>query len=365
MVRRLDIIHALPLAVIVADTRGRLTEVNPAARELLGLDDPLPATAADLRAAVDARDLDTGEPVTRDTSIVERALRGEGSAGRYTIAGALTHERRVVDVVTGSVRDTSGAVVAVAIAFHDVTAMVDAERHREEFLSIVSHELKTPLTPLKALAQLIRGRIRRSRASGAPPDLDALEKNLGTIERQVDRMNGLVNDLLEVSRAGRGSFEVQPERFDLAPTVREMVQRYVETTAEDGRHTLTVEAPQTLSVVADQRRVEQVLWNIIGNAVKYSPRGGAVRVRLFAEEGSAFIEVTDQGIGVRQEDLERVGRAPFSRGAGKAESFSGMGIGLYLSRLVVEGHRGDIAIESEGEDKGATVRVRFPLEASA
>lgn len=360
--RRLDIVNALPLAVIVVDPGSRLTEVNPAARELFGLGDELPATIAELREAIDVREHESGAPVTQETSVIDRALHGEASTARHTLSNGRTHQRHIVDVATGPVRDDSGAVVAVALAFHDVTATVDAERHREEFLSIVSHELKTPLTPLKALAQLIRGRIRRSRASGTPPDLDVLEKNLGTIERQVDRMNGLVNDLLEVSRAGRGSFELQPERFDLAPAVREMVHRYVESTADEGRHTLTIEAPETLSVVADQRRVEQVLWNLIGNAVKYSPRGGLVRVRLAGEDRTALIEVSDQGIGVRAEDLQRIGRAPFSRGSGKAGSFAGMGIGLYLSRLVVEGHGGDLALESEGEDKGATVRVRLPLE---
>jgi len=362
-VRRLDILNALPLAVIVSDTRSRVIDANPAARELLGLGDELPGTIAELRAAVDVRDYDSNALVTNETSIVERALRGEASSGRYSLANALTHERRTVDLATGPVLDGSGAVVAVAMAFHDVTTIVDAERHREEFLSIVSHELKTPLTPLKALAQLIRGRIRRSRASGEPPDLDTLEKNLATIERQVDRMSGLVNDLLEVSRAGRGTFELQPAQFDLAPAVREIAQRYVEATADDGRHTISVEAPETLSVFADQRRVEQVLSNLIANAVKYSPRGGPVGVRLVEERRNALIEVHDEGIGIRQEDLARLGRAPFSRGVGKAESFSGMGIGLYLSRLVVEGHGGDLAIDSEGEDKGATVRVRLPLEA--
>jgi signal transduction histidine kinase len=143
------------------------------------------------------------------------------------------------------------------------------------------------------------------------------------------------------------------------------VQRYVDATSDEGRHTLSLEAPETLPVVADPARVEQVLWNVIGNAVKYSPRGGDVRVRLSREGDAAVIEVADQGIGVRKEDLDRLGAAPFARGAGKAESFSGMGIGLYLSRLVAAGHGGDLAIESEGEDRGATVRVRLPLEGGA
>src|SRR5205823_2810657 len=103
-------------------------------------------------------------------------------------------------------------------------------RAREQFLSIVSHELRTPLTPLKALAQLVRSRMRRARTQGTELDMESLDRNLAAIERQVDRMNGLVNDLLSVSRAEKGSLSMERVSYDLAVVLREVVQRYVDAT---------------------------------------------------------------------------------------------------------------------------------------
>src|SRR5206468_10013510 len=138
----------------------------------------------------------------------------------------------------------------------------EAERQKDEFISIVSHELKTPLTPLKALAQLMRLRLRRHREEGRPLDLDSLDANLRNIERQVDRMAGLVNDLLEVSRAGQGRFDLQPQEFDLAPVIRDVVRRQSELAAEEGRHTLSLEAPDSLVITGDAMRIEQALTNL-------------------------------------------------------------------------------------------------------
>jgi signal transduction histidine kinase len=239
------------------------------------------------------------------------------------------------------------------------TQMREMEEDREQFLSIVSHELRTPLTPLKALAQLQLGRLRRSQERGQPMDLDALARNLESIERQVDRMNGLVNDLLSVSRAGRGSLEMDRAPFDLAAELRDVVGRYVAATREEGRHTFSVDAPEALTYEGDQARIDQLLMNLVGNAVKYSPRGGQVAATLARQNGATEIAISDQGIGIPASDLSRLGGA-FTRGAGKAATFAGMGIGLYVAKLVAEGHGGSIELESPGEDKGTTVRVRLP-----
>lgn len=234
------------------------------------------------------------------------------------------------------------------------------EQEREDFLSIVSHELRTPLTPLKALAQLQISRLRRSRERGHTLDLDALQKNLESIERQVDRMNGLVNDLLSVSRASRGALQLERRPMDLAAVVRDVVGRYVVATREAGRHRFTVDVPSSLQVSADQARIDQLLMNLVGNAVKYSPRGGEVGVYLEQTDGVAEIIVRDQGIGIPAGDLERLGGA-FTRGSGKASTFAGMGVGLHVARLVAEAHGGTLKIESPGEDRGTTVRVRLPV----
>ena len=241
-----------------------------------------------------------------------------------------------------------------------VTQLRDTDEAREQFLSIVSHELRTPLTPLKALAQLQLGRLKRSQERGTPMDLDALARNLESIERQVDRMNGLVNDLLSVSRAGKGTLDMDRAPFDLAAELRDVVGRYVAATREEGRHSFTVDAPETLAFDGDQSRIDQLLMNLVGNAVKYSPRGGRVAVQLAQHDGAAEIAITDQGIGIPAADLQRLGGA-FTRGIGKAATFAGMGIGLHVAKLVAEAHGGSLQLESPGEDKGATVRVRLPL----
>jgi signal transduction histidine kinase len=239
----------------------------------------------------------------------------------------------------------------------------ESERQKDEFLSIVSHELKTPLTPLKALAQLLRLRLRRHREDGRPLDLDSLDSNLRTIERQVDRMAGLVNDLLEVSRAGQGRFELQQQDFDLIPLVHEVVQRYREISAEEGRITFAVTAPATLRITGDAMRIEQALTNLIGNAVKYSPSGGEIRVAVDLRDDEVALVVADDGIGIPPEDLPTLAR-PFARGSRRARTFSGMGIGLYLARLVAEGHGGSIALASAGEDNGTTVTMTLPRSGS-
>ena len=281
------------------------------------------------------------------------------------LLGALhiyTRDReRDFDEIDRDLAQILAAQVSVAISnarLFKQLQQIDDER--EQFLSIVSHELRTPLTPLKALAQLQLGRLRRSQERGTPMDLEALERNLESIERQVDRMNGLVSDLLSVSRAGRGQLDVERAPFDLAVEVRDVVGRYVAATREEGRHSFAIDSPETLTYDGDQARIDQLLMNLIGNAVKYSPRGGQVAVQLARQNGAAEIAITDQGIGIPERDLSRLGSA-FTRGMGKAATFAGMGIGLHVAKLVAEAHGGSLELESAGEDKGTTVRVRLPL----
>lgn len=291
-------------------------------------------------------------------------------------AGAFVGSLNLYVKQGGRAPDAEEVELARVLAVHAATALATARlfaeavgarerqeallREREEFVSVVSHELKTPLTPLKAFAQLLRTRARRAREQGQPLDLPALEKGLLTVERQVDRMNRLVNDLLEVSRAGRGRFELVTRRFDLAVAVRELVQRYREVAAAEGPHRFEDEAPETLPFEGDQTRIEQMLMDLLDNATKYSPEGGLVRVVLREEPGAIELSVSDEGIGIGAEDLARIGREPFVRGTGRAATFAGLGVGLHVCRLVAEGHGGALSIESPGEDRGTTVRVRLP-----
>ena len=300
-------------------------------------------------------------------------IRGEGLAKVLALSVARAGEligalhiytrdpERDFDEIDRDLAQILAAQVSVAIANARLfTKLQEVDEEREQFLSIVSHELRTPLTPLKALAQLQLGRLHRSRERGTAMDLDALERNLESIERQVDRMNGLVSDLLSVSRAGRGTLDMERAPFDLAAEVRDVVGRYVAATREEGRHSFVLDSPETLAYDGDQSRIDQLLMNLVGNAVKYSPRGGEVAVRLASQNGTAEIAISDQGIGIPADDMSRLGTA-FTRGAGKAATFAGMGIGLHVAKLVAEAHGGSLQLESAGEDMGTTVRVRLPL----
>jgi signal transduction histidine kinase len=321
-------------------------QMNRAARVALG------ETGFELRAE-DGRDIAAGD------SPMDRALRGETVSGTYSQRDLERGTERAYRLEASPIRDAKGAVVAGLVAMHDLTEQRESERQKDEFLSIVSHELKTPLTPLKALAQLLRLRMKRHREDGRALDLDSLDANLRIIERQVDRMAGLVNDLLEVSRAGRGRFELQPQEFDLIPLIREVAQRYSELGAEDGRHTFAVSAPDSLLMTGDTMRIEQAVTNLVGNAVKYSPSGGEVRIAVVSKPDTVAISVADHGIGIPAGDLPALGK-PFARGSSRAHTFSGMGIGLYLARLVAEGHGGSLALASPGEDQGTTVTLELP-----
>jgi len=351
------LLDALGDGVIIGWPNGRY-ETNPRAREILGV--TRFETLAELRAAVAVKHLRTGETIPPGAYPLDRALRGETSRGEFFVTRPGTGERRDVAVSAAPVHDAKGEVVAGVMTLDDITDLLASEREREQFLSIVSHELRTPLTPLKALAQLVRSRTRRARQQGTELDMDSLDRNLAAIERQVDRMNGLVNDLLSVSRAEKGSLSMERVAYDLAVVLRDVVQRYIDATAEEGRHHFRVEAPASLPAHGDQSRVEQLLMNLVGNAVKYSPTGGQVRVALVASDRGAEIVISDDGIGIPPDDLPRLGHA-FVRGAGRAGTFAGMGVGLYVARIVAEAHAGALALESEGDGKGTTVRVKLPL----
>jgi signal transduction histidine kinase len=351
------LLDALGDGVLIGWPNGRY-EANPRAREILGVGQF--ETLPELRAAVDVKDLMSGDSIAPGAYPLDRALKGEKTQGQYFVTRPDTGDRRDLEVSAAPVRGVNGEVAAGVMTLHDVTDLLVSEREREQFLSIVSHELRTPLTPLKALAQLVRSRMRRSQQQGTDLDMESLDRNLAAIERQVDRMNGLVNDLLSVSRAEKGSLSMERVPYDLAVVLRDVVQRYIDATSENGRHTFKVEAPANLPAHGDQSRVEQLLMNLVGNAVKYSPTGGEVRVALAAQDRNAEISISDEGIGIPPEDLPKLGH-PFIRGGGRAGTFAGMGVGLYVARIVAEAHSGSLALESEGDDKGTTVRVKLPL----
>jgi PAS domain S-box-containing protein len=234
----------------------------------------------------------------------------------------------------------------------------DAVRARDEFLSIASHELRTPVTAVKGAAQLLQ----RARARGALDEI-RLDRYVRTFAEGSDRLAALTDDLLDVSRLRTGHLVLRLEPVDVAALVRTLTERYGEQVAE--RHAFAVQTEEVCTVQADPVRLEQVIMNLVTNAVKYSPDGGAIAVSVLPAEGGVEIDVADRGIGLPPGTADVIfqpfGRAPNAA----ARQIPGMGLGLYICRGLIERLGGRIWAESGGEGAGTTMRVWLPCAPGA
>jgi signal transduction histidine kinase len=228
-----------------------------------------------------------------------------------------------------------------------------AVKARDQFLSVASHELKTPLTALRLQLDRL---VRRSAAEGTGD-----RALLPVVVRQVDRLAELVESLLDVSRIASGQLAISPEPGDLLAVVRQTVQRYGPLAQRQGSALSVTGTDGPLPGVFDGGRLEQVLSNLIGNAVKFG-RGKPIEVGLAGRGSRAQISVRDQGIGVAQEDRVRIFDR-FERAAPECE-YGGLGLGLWISRRIVEQMGGKIEVESE-VGAGTTFTVDLPLVAQA
>ncbi|HXI55125.1 MAG TPA: ATP-binding protein [Polyangia bacterium] len=232
----------------------------------------------------------------------------------------------------------------------------DAVRVRDEFLAIASHELKTPLTALRLHLEKIHRSMGRSRLN-PETTIETISGGVEKIARQADRLTKLIDELLDVSRITAGHLTLQTENLDLAKLLREVVQRFGDE-AKRANCQVTLQAPPTLWGRWDGLRVEQVVTNLLTNAVKYGP-GKPIEVRVATGPGVVQIEVQDQGIGLDPRDAARIFDR-FER-AVPSSHYGGLGLGLYIARQIVEAHHGEIRVASV-PDRGATFTVTLPME---
>ncbi|HET7076436.1 MAG TPA: GAF domain-containing protein [Chloroflexia bacterium] len=240
-----------------------------------------------------------------------------------------------------------------------------AQQARDEFLSLVSHELRTPLTTIKGSAQMIQRRMVRAFSAGqvkTPEELDARQQDLrqlSLISGQADRLAGLVNDLLEISRLQSGQFEFRPRDADLVAIVRQAVEA---AQALSSSHRFLVQTPPTLPGVFDATRIEQVLTNLLSNAVKYAPGDTEVRVTVTTTEPrEALVQVADEGPGLSAEDQAQLFQRFYRAESVRHNPQTGLGLGLYISRQIVELHGGRIWVEST-LGAGSVFQFTLPLD---
>jgi signal transduction histidine kinase len=224
----------------------------------------------------------------------------------------------------------------------------EALRVKDQFLSIVSHELRTPLTTIKGYAQMLRKRLDND------PDAERFADN---IDAQSSRLSRLVDDLLDVTRFTRGEFDLMPKRMDIRQLLEETVARF---RVVSPAHPIDLRMESGPSEGEwDRDRLEQVLNNLIGNAIKYSPNGGTVTVTLRHRGDQLEVAIRDQGVGIPVEDHQHLFER-FYRGRAEGQEIKGLGLGLFVSKRIIEAHRGEIKVQSI-PGQGSTFTFSLPL----
>ena len=352
------LVNTTPVGVLVFDAKtGGVTSVNREARRIVsGLHMP-DGSAEELLDMLTFRRADG-----REVSLEEFPLAQALSTGETVRA-----EEIVIEVPDGGsvttlvnatpIRSEEGEVVSVVVTLQDMTPLEEMERLRAEFLGMVSHELRTPLTSIKGSAATL---------TEAASDLDPAEmlQFFRIIGEQADYMRDLIGDLLDVARIETGELSVAPAPADVATLVDEARSRFQ---SGGGRNNLRIDlSPELPLVMADGRRIIQVLSNLLSNAARHSHEASAIGVAAVREGYHVAVSVTDEGRGIAAERLPHLFRK-FSRmdGEDRGRDIAGSGLGLAICKGIVEAHGGRIWAESDGPGLGARFTFTIPVALDA
>ena len=262
-------------------------------------------------------------------------------------------DRKILEVETSLIEISPGERIGILAVIRDVTALRELEQAKSDFVSTVSHELRTPLTSIKAYTATLR-------RDDVEFDDHTREDFLGVVEEETDRLTRLISDLLDVSRIESGKLELKRRDFDIAKLVRIVTDKM---RSQSLKHAINLDAPSSISQVnADPDKIEQVITNLVDNALKYSPSGGVVTVTLKSHPRKVEFSVNDQGVGIPEDHLPYIFEK-FHRVDNQAtREIGGTGLGLYVSKSIIEAHGGTIWAESR-PDEGSTFHFTLPLSA--
>jgi PAS domain S-box-containing protein len=324
---------------VVIDSAGRCQMCNPAAAKLLRVE----------------REEIIGLPaldwIPIPTHVFERLRRrvqeGEDASRPFIVE----HERRLLAFSAGLLPDHDPGRGGLILMIRDVTDAVSAERMKQEFVSMVGHELRTPLTLIRTSVDLLA---EEDAGSLSPTQARITE----VLRNNSDRLLSLINDLLDMSAIDSGRLVVHPSEVELGELIGEVFEGYGHE-AEVRDLVFTLEVPRAgVPAWADRPRLSQVISNLVGNAVKYTPHGGHVIVRARSGEGVSRVEVQDDGIGIPPEEQPQLFERFYRTTAGQRQS-GGTGLGLAIARSIVELHGGEIWCESDGKS-GTTFIFTVP-----
>ncbi len=329
------VLQGMVEGVLVLDREGRVILANPRLRELFGAWGAVegrPALEVIRRADVEAalaEAVRTPEPVVRELQL-------SSGGGRHLEMHAVRFPSR-------------GALLGTVAVFHDVTEIHRLEGVRRDFVANVSHELRTPLTAIRGFAETLRN-------NEVP--VEQRRQYLDVILRHADRLTALIEDLLELSRIEGGTRGLAPEPVDVAALARGLLQD-LKPRLDAGGLQAAVRAEPAPLALADRRALEQVLLNLLDNAIKYSEPGGAIELTISGSASDVRVDVSDTGIGIPESDRARVFERFYRVEKARSRDLGGTGLGLAIVKHLIQAQDGDVFISSR-EGQGTTFTVRLP-----
>ncbi|MBO0780343.1 MAG: PAS domain S-box protein [Ktedonobacteraceae bacterium] len=363
-----SILDQLPEAILIAEVSdGSISYANPAAAQLLGYTLDELVTIPFHHYSHGPSTPPQGTPHLNNQRlppwnfVVIRALCGETVHSKETLVARPDGKRIITLTSSAPLYADNGIMTGAMIVFQDVTEQKSLEQHKNEFLAIINHELRTPITVIQGFTEILQ--IKLTQEKNVP--LDSLTHYaLTSISEQSQHLTRLIDEMLDISRIEQAQFALQCASHDLLQLLRQVIGGQNITTR---LHQISLKleglsAHDQLFVSIDEKRITQVFNNLISNAIKYSPAGGKIEVGVRIASSSpdeVLIWVKDEGIGIPSGDIAHIFKR-FYRSPHLDPSISGFGIGLYLVKEVITHHRGRIWVEST-EGKGATFFVTLPL----
>ncbi len=336
------VFEALSDGLLIVNDRREIRFINPSFRNLFSMTEP------DIGGPI----LDVIRDPVVDRLIEETLKTGAPARAELDVAGPDRQRPRQMQLSAAAIRDPAGGRSGAIVLFHDITELKQADQIRREFVANVSHELRTPLSILHGYIETLRDDPEMSR--------DDFERVLQVMNRHSDRLAVLLNDLLTLSQLESGTPYLQLSQVRLtelyAGIARDWGRRFAE-------KTISVEidiAPSLPLIHADETRLQEVLYNLLDNSLKYSQPGGRIRLAGIRRDDHVVIEVSDNGPGISEADLPRIFERFYRTDKARSRELGGTGLGLSIVKHIAQMHGGSVEAESRLH-QGTTIRVIIPI----
>jgi PAS domain S-box-containing protein len=343
-----SVMNSMVDGLILMDTRGRIAYLNPHTEEILGI----PAVSL-MGRTLDTNNQGIAERVAQPEQVIAQlraAIAGpqDTPTVEFTLTAPAT---RTLQARFFAIQDAGGGSLGLGLLLRDITHERELDEMKSQLLSTVSHELRTPLASIKGFATtLLREDVEWEKESR--------REFLSIIDEESDRLTELIGNLLDMSRIEAGTLRVEPEPTELGPIIQETAAEFQMMTHE---HQIQILLPPGLPpVMADPRRIRQILRNLLENAIKYSPQGGLIQIAAQVDASFVQTRVADQGIGIEAAQVDNIFDRFYQVDSASTRKVGGSGLGLSICKAIVEAHDGEIWVESQ-PGSGSTFYFTFPV----